>query len=389
MKPHHFSSQFTRLLRESWGRPCNVRVLLVSIIALLTGCIAPPDAGFGSGERSDIEDVPAIPIDTTPLCPSPACPDSECSQDSAVDWQEDPGGERPCPVPGACDLDYLRFLDLASEEGTQISPQELQDTIEALIGGDVDYQTDPVGHEELGAIVIEKTNLGFLLDGLTDRPLVVREVGEQPFGYGRQIDLVLEDPWVGAFQAMLLLPHTESPHPGVVAHPGHWEESWEHRDLRHARDLVHAGIAVGILDARAHEADEIESEVTKAMLLGGHSFMAVRVYETLLLRRVLRAHPEIHPERIGLMGHSGGSASGNLALRVDVDWQAYASDFLAEYLNASPDGSYIDETVPQLHPWFGKINQLSTAPTPSQLFEYGYPEGGEALVSFFCELLGP
>jgi hypothetical protein len=187
---------------------------------------------------------------------------------------------------------------------------------------------------------------------------------------------------------MLLLPHTDAPHSGIVAHPGHWEEAWEHRDLRHALELVHAGIAVGIIDPRAHEADGVESDVTEAMLLAGHSLMATRVYETLLLRRVLQAHPDIHPERIGLIGHSGGSASGNLAVRIDDAWGVYASDFVTEYLYAEPDGTYGDETVPLLHPWYGKINQLSTAASPTRLFDYGFPEGGAELVSFFCERLG-
>ena len=326
-------------------------------------------------------------VDTTPLCPAGACNNDECSVADSVEWEADPGGAQPCLLPGTCDLDYLRFLDLASDEGEPISLQELRDSITALAAGDVEYQTDPIANEALREVIIEATNLGFLLDGLDERPLTVREVGEQPFGRGTQLDLVLEDPWVGSFQAMLLLPHTDTPHSGVVAHPGHWEEAWEHRDLRHAFDLVHAGIAVGILDPRTHEADEVESDVTEAMLLAGHSFMAVRVYESLLLRRVLRAHPDIHPERIGLMGHSGGSASGNLAVRVDEDWGAYASDFVTEYLYAKPDGTYGDETVPLLHPWHQKISQISTASSPTRLFNYGYPEGGDELVSFFCDVL--
>jgi len=290
-------------------------------------------------------------------------------------------------VPGTCDLGYLNFLELAGDQGEPLSPQALQDSIEALIRGDVEYETEPISNEALREVIIEATNLGFLLDGLDERPLIVREVGRQPFGRSTQVDLVVEDPWVGAFQAMLLLPYTDTPHSGIVAHPGHWEEAWEHRDQRHAAELVQAGMAVAIIDPRVHEADSFESELTRAMLLAGHSFMAIRVYETLLLRRVLQAHPDIHPDRVGLMGHSGGSTSGNLAVRVDGDWSAYAADFVAEYLYAKPDGTYGDETVPLLHPWHLKINQLSTAVPPTRLFDYGYPEGAQDLVSFFCEVL--
>jgi hypothetical protein len=365
-----------------------VRLLLISATVILAGCTASEVPGFGSGARGAEDHAdPPIAVDTSALCPATACGDEDCSSGSSVQWQLDHSGSRPCPVPGVCDADYFAFLGLAAEHGTPLSSPELSESIRALIDGEVDYETDPIDNPTLREVVIEATNLRFLLDGIDQRSLLVREVGQQVLDRGIQVDLVIEDPWVGSFQAILLLPFTDAPHSGVVAHPGHWEEAWEHRDQRHALKLLEAGIAVAIIDPRAHEGDLVESEVTEALLLAGHSFMAVRVYETLLLRRVLQAHPDVHPLRIGLMGHSGGSASGNLALRVDEGWAAYASDFLTEYLYANPDGTLVDETVPSLHPWFGKINQLSTAASPTRLFEYGFPEGGDELVGFFCDHL--
>ena len=147
-------------------------------MALLAGCISGTGPGFGSGERSEDEVTPPVAVDTTPLCPTGACNNDECSVADSVEWEADPGGAQPCLLPGTCDLDYLRFLDLASDEGEPISLQELRDSITALAAGDVEYQTDPIANEALREVIIEATNLGFLLDGLDERPLTVREVGE-------------------------------------------------------------------------------------------------------------------------------------------------------------------------------------------------------------------
>ena len=55
--------------------------------------------------------------------------------------------------------------------------------------------------------------------------------------------------------------------------------------------------------------------------------MAVRIYEVLLLHKLLRCRPDIDTERLGLIGHSGGSAVGNLAIRVAPEiFDAYVSD---------------------------------------------------------------
>ena len=293
-------------------------------------------------------------------------------------------GPNPCPDPGVCDGDYRAFLQAAAGEGSPVSQAELRDRIGGMFNGGTTFEEGPVEADVLRDIVVDATNLGFLLDGIESRDLSVTEVDRRPWGAGTELELTLEDPWVGAFGALLFLPSAEPPWTGVVAHPGHWEEAWEHRDLRHVDALLNSGFAVAVLEPRVHEADALESEITEAMLLAGHTFMAVRVYETLLLRRLLRAHEHVHPDHVGLMGHSGGSASGNLALRLDDGWLAYASDFLTEYLYVTPEWEYVDETVPDLHRWFPVLNELDTASTPARVFDYGFPEGGEAVVEFFC-----
>jgi hypothetical protein len=296
-------------------------------------------------------------------------------------------GGRPCDEPGTCDGDYYAFLDLAADQGTSTTLDELRSYITSLFNGGTTYVEGPVDPADLRETVVNTTNLGFLLDGLDERPLTAAEVSRRAWGGGTQIEMAVSDPWVGDFGVLLFLPSAAPPYVGVAAHPGHWEDAIEHRDQRYVGALLRAGFAVAVLDSRAHDADVIESDLTEAMLLAGHSLMAVRIYETLLLRRLLRAHPDVHPDRIALQGHSGGSASGNLAARLDDGWAAYASDFLTEYLYATPEWEYLDETVPELHAWFPVLNELSTVATPTRLFEYGFPEGGDELVEWMCEAL--
>ena len=285
---------------------------------------------------------------------------------------------------GTCDHDYWAFLELAESEGDARTQEALRESITELFDGGTRYEEGPTDPEVLREAIVSATNLGFLLEGIAARPLRVAEVRREPWSRGTQIELALEDPWVGEFSALLFMPDTDPPHVGLVAHPGHWEDADEHRDLRHVDELVRAGFAVAVLDARAHEAYVVESDLTEAMIVAGHIFMGVRVYETLLLRRELRARADVHPDRIALTGHSGGSSSGNLAVRLDDGWAAYASDFVTEYLYATPQWEYVDETVPDLHRWFPVINDLDTASVPSSLFEYGFPEGGAALASGLC-----
>ncbi len=352
---------------------------------MLSGCVA-GGSGFGTGERVERETPDPVPVDRTADCPPPPCPDGDCAVGAAsVVWTDD--GARPCDVLGDCDADYRAFLALAADEGEPTTVDALRAYISGLFDGGTDYVEGPVGADELRDVVIETTNVGFLLDGIEGRTLIIAEVERSPRGGGTQVEYTLSDPWVGDFGALLLLPAAAPPYAGVVAHPGHWEDAVEHRDLRHADALLDAGFAVAILDPRAHEADRVESDLTEAMLVAGHTFMAVRVYETLLLRRLLAAHPDVHPERIALQGHSGGSSSGNLAVRLDDGWAAYASDFLTEYLYATPEWEYVDETVPELHAWFPVVNDLDTVATPTRLFEYGFPEGGDELAGFFCDAL--
>lgn len=361
--------------------PDSLRIAPWVAAFILLACNVDDD-GFGLGERGAPSPTPA------PLqCAPPPCT-GDCALGEAVAWSVE-DGEAACGEYelNACTADYLSFLDRAEAEGEPLSVDDVRAAVEGLWDGGTAYEEGPASTEELASVVRRATNVGFLLEELEARPLTVREVGRERWMRGTQVDLLLDDPWVGELSVMLLLPDGEGPFPGVVVHPGHGESARDHRDNRFGRELLQAGLALAILNPRVHSADGHESDVTEALLTAGHTFMALRIYETALLRRVLKAHPLVHPDRVGLLGHSGGSASSNLVVRLDDGWRAYASDFVTEYLYVDPGWIYLDETVPELHPWYLLLAEMDDLDTPTRIFEYGYTEGAGALAAFLCQNL--
>ncbi len=159
---------------------------------------------------------------------------------------------------------------------------------------------------------------------------------------GTQIILAMHDPWVGTIRVVLLLPTTSGPHPVVIGQA----------------------------------------------LLGGFSMMAVRIYEVLLLHKLLRCRPDIDTERLGLIGHSGGSAVGNLAIRVAPEiFDAYVSDNLNSYFNWV-DSALQDETDPAIYPWSQIINDFSTSSVPVLEVPYAFENEYQDIADFFDLHLG-
>ena len=348
------------------------------VCLLLIGCTSGP-AGFADGGLPDGDD------DDATARPWITCPAGGCSAGVNVV----PGTSLPGPCPDApCVAEYLDFALAAAAEGTPVDPAKLEAEVLALAEGAAVPSPPERSAPELRSALIEATSCGFLFEGLDERELQLELVETVEMAWGREEHLVLRDPWIGSMSMVLLRPDGAGPFPGLVASPGHGEDWWDMRDAHFGDELADASWAVLIVDARASGADAYETAVTKALLSAGLSFVGVRVYEQLLARKVLRWRAEVHPELIGVWGHSGGSVVANLAVRIE-DFAALVSDLQGEYLNVMPDGPWLDETSPAVHAWYPAINDLSTLSTPAYEDGYGYPDGSAPLRAFLrADVLG-
>jgi hypothetical protein len=305
--------------------------------------------------------------------------------------------------PSSCNSDYLQFSRRAAHFSMPVPDcKDMHGELATMWEQGWDQPRPPIpglDPEPLREDLRATLNIAALIDGdeqhasLDARPLEVVTIGERDGGGYRELELVLIDPYVGRFHALLLLPKGEGPFPAVLALPGHGESAAEHRDNRFGWLFPEEGIAALILDTRGYDTGPAEHEASLALLCGGFSMMTVRIYEALLALKFLRGRTEICNARIGLVGHSGGSVTGNLLIRLWPGIKAYVSDLTAIHFNVGDPlegdlhGQIGDETHPGLARLSSNLNMLETAGTPVLTVPYGYSEGPVAMFEFFKERL--
>jgi hypothetical protein len=295
----------------------------------------------------------------------------------------DPSRPPPCPRPRVCVQPYLDFVQRARDYARPQEPQALLLRLAETSHGRMTMVPGPLPFDALRARVLDAAGIAFLTDGLDARPLSVTVRAESPLpGGGRQLDLVFDDPWVGSFAALLLLPPGGGPYPAVLMHPGHCETAEDQRDLRHGGEFPGRGYATLILEPRANWGDAWEDQATRALLGQGFTLIGLRVYEILLGFKYLRWRADIDPARIALLGHSGGAITGNLAVRVEPRFAAYVSDLTSTHFNVSKEGWLLDETSPELASLRDLVNEFSTSQVPVLSEEYEFPNGMDGVFRF-------
>ncbi len=284
--------------------------------------------------------------------------------------------------------DYFRFIDLAADHARPISTRQLWRQF-AKIAQELVNVYDPVAegylqdNDTLASLITKALNLDFLLDGINERELVVTTVRRSETDYYFKREMIFSDPLVGDFQGILMTPKTEGPHSAVIAIHGHNETASSYIYYYDGEAYPKNGIALLALTMRADTADEAESQVSQSLLEAGFSFMALRVYETCLALKYLQYRPEFDNDRIGLIGHSGGSVTSNLTARIVPGFRAYVSDLQGWYFNILPGPVIVDETTPLLYPYNNAINYPDSYPIPIMLVPYGYTDGMSEILEFF------
>jgi len=287
--------------------------------------------------------------------------------------------------------DYLRLPILAAPHAVPLSAAELErslgymwrDADRDLASGTVEGQLAP---PDLQAGLVEALNIGFLLEGFEERPLGVVSLDSYPGRDVREELLLFDDPYVGRFAALLLVPRGPGPFPAVVALPGHDRGPWEFCTEFDCAGLTEAGYVVLVLQLRADESEDLEHRVASHLLREGFNLAGLHVYEALQLWRYLRTLPEVDGQRIGLLGHSGGAIIANLAVHVVDGFQVLVTDTTAMFTE-DMSGGLLCATSPELYPFHPQVSELDSGWAPAQLFEYGFPEGQDAVLSVLARYL--
>jgi hypothetical protein len=350
---------------------------------------APRDAGRDGGDLRDGGAEAGAPdggdpdagADGGPDLPDAGVPDAGPA-DPIVE-KDDPSATWGCGSPDSCIGDYERFLTLAAPWQKPISDQDIDDALWAIQLGQVPLEKGPLTTGQLQGRLIDGLNMRFLVEGLPTRSLVVTTTARKSTADYDEQDLLFDDPLVGRFKGILLVPHGKGPFPVVVAIHGHPDSAEVYLGSYHGNEFPKHGMAILAITLRAMAIDASEHQITHDLLRGGFDLVAMRVYETLVARRYARHRTDLDPGRVGLIGHSGGSSASNLTVRIEPGFRAFVSDNQVDWYRSDPFESYHCETAPLIYPLHALVNDFSTSAVPVKQVPYGYANGMQEIWDFF------
>ncbi len=285
---------------------------------------------------------------------------------------------------------YYQFPERHKKYSKSISRDELMDQI-GLASSLIEANTNSffeLSSEEVKKIILEGLNIGFLLEGLNTRPLTVTTISEQDHENYLERDLLFDDVHVGKFLALILIPKvSHSSFPAILGLDGHRPSRNRFKDDFMGLELMREGFIVLMIGYRAMNLGNDEAKISEKLLLNGFSLMGIRVYETLLLLKYLLYLDEVDNERIGIIGHSGGSSITHLVVRLTPYLSAKVTDFDNDYLDMS--GPIHCERIPALSYYHKTITNDSSLSIPALKVPYGFREMRENIKKFFLIHLKP
>jgi hypothetical protein len=239
-------------------------------------------------------------------------------------------------------------------------------------GAKIEILEEPLPPEDLAQALVRAQGMCFLREGAAARPLLAEIAAREDGGTFDMQRLVLSDPYVGRFEAVLLLPKGAGPFPAAVVMPGHGDSADDWVADYHGGWYPWSGFALLVLTQRALCADSVEHRTAFRMLRLGWSMLGIRSYEALLGRKVLRALPSVDGERIALIGHSSGSIAANVTIRTRAGFRALVTDRTDTYFAYFHRPEIADVMSPGVFPFFRLINDFGTSEVPVLQAGYGY-----------------
>jgi hypothetical protein len=281
-----------------------------------------------------------------------------------------------------CRADYVAFPDRAADQASFLEDPVLFDWILDLLEEPQHHQ--PVTDAEIADAVVDGLAIRFLLDGLANAPLRARIHAEGTESGYRSRRIVFEDPWVGDFGALLVLPDGPGPHPVVLAIHGHGTEARDFLDAYGALDYIGSGFALLAIEQRMTYANQAETDVGLHLLRHGFSLGGLHTYEAFRAHRYIRWHEALDPDRVVLLGHSAGAQKVDLMIRISDSFAAAVTDNTLE-ITVEDMPWFHAGFIPELAPWQDLLNDFSTAPVPTLKTGYGYPEGTAPIIDFMLD----
>lgn len=285
---------------------------------------------------------------------------------------------------------YQDFIKNNIQYSKPISEEELERQIDQARAYLADHPQGKIA-ENLREQIIQELNIGFILEGINQRELVVTTIAVRQYEKYNEKELLFEDPQVGTFSVLLLIPEEGESHPAILGLHGHGDSKEVFKRKFFGEKLAEEGFVVIMPSFRDMNCDEIEKNISKELLFEGFTLMGLRVYETHLLIKYLKHTDFVDKDRIGIIGHSGGGEIVNLISRVSPDLKAGVYDFSSDLLDMCDpiDPRIHCQTIPTLGYYSPQINNNSTVKIPLRKFDYGYPglNDKQEVINFFKENL--
>lgn len=284
---------------------------------------------------------------------------------------------------------YMDFIKKHQEKGKVISMEEFwsrYNSAKEYLGSWPSGKTT----KDLRQTIIKTLNIEFLLNGLNRRELTVITVAIHKELEYAEHNLLFVDPEVGLFSVLLLVPDREErSYPAIIGLHGHGDANNTFRDLYYGKELAQAGFIVIMPSFRAMNLDEEEVAVSQELYLNGFTLMGLRVYETHLLIKYLKQKGLIGRNKIGIVGHSGGSVVANLVSRISRDVKAIGIDLDLDMLELFEDEFIHCTSIPELSYYDTQLNDFSNLKIPSYKFTYAYTDKDvlNRIISFFKNAL--
>lgn len=371
----------------------------VSACLVLASCAAERDntpanggeVGAGSGSGAPIADGGAqgsgegSGADEGSESAAPAFPDEPAEDLRGVVMTDRLGDAPVCADPAACTEDYEAFRLRAAAYARPIDLAEVPAALRRIDAGLVAQVEPRLSRDVLRETVLDGLGIGFLMQGLDARTLEVGVLSRTDRGAYVEMEVEFRDPWVGSFTAILLVPSAPNG-AALLAVPGHGDTAAIYRDEYHGADHAARGYVTLMLDMRAMgsgPAAITEHVIARSLMSDGFSLMGMRVYESLLGLKFLRSMAEVEAGRVALIGHSGGSSTGNLTVRLEPRIAGYISDHQVAYAEwVAGVNVYHCETVTALYPFSTQINDPADSPVPTLKVPYKYTNGMQELFDF-------
>lgn len=270
-----------------------------------------------------------------------------------------------------------------------IAGEELERQLDAIFSAELPAArgTSP---EQLHALMVRALNIGFMLDGLEERPRQIEVLAAEDRGDFVWYRVTVSDAIVQDLELDYLEPIGRTgPTPGVVGLHGHYDDGQVFADDYLGVELARRGYAVVAPTFRHMACGDDERDRAVYLLREGFSLMTYRVYEALVALEFLRTRAGVDPARIGIAAHSGGSSTANLVVRLSDAVAAVMTDWQVEYREGCT-GRVHCETVPALFPHAAEINDQRSLGMPHLRVEYGFgdDEVRSEILAFFDQALG-